>query len=253
MTDEDRQAGEVVLCAISPFVVGLVARDDDGREGRMIGTGTALRFRTSNMVLIADHVLRNSVPEDIFFIPPPANGFRLSTSGTDSPEYNWRFQAAFRGVRDESLDVAALVFDNEIPGCRFFDLPETASTPGKNTPVAICGYPRAKAKPFLWGDVVGFIACPDFQGATLMDPDAVGDLRSFQFAIDYPDNTGVPPSGYSGAMVWYDRAGCRTLEELRERLDIGAAGIVTDHRTAHAALACTKIESIIHFLQQNLE
>jgi hypothetical protein len=59
-----RQAGEVVLAAVSPYIVGLVARDDDGRPGRMIGTGTAIRFRTSSMVLIADHVLRNSVPED---------------------------------------------------------------------------------------------------------------------------------------------------------------------------------------------
>jgi hypothetical protein len=167
MTEEDRQAGAVVLAAVSPFVVGLVARDDDGRPGRMLGTGTAIRFGTSNMVLIADHVLRNSVPEDIFFIPGPPKGFRLSMSAADSPEYRWRFQAPFRGARDKGLDVAALVFETEIPVCQFFELSETALTPAKNTSVAICGYPRAKAKPFLQGELLGFLACPDFWRATV--------------------------------------------------------------------------------------
>lgn len=86
-----------------------------------------------------------------------------------------------------------------------------------------------------------------------MGPEALGDLRSFQFAIDYSDTTGIPPLGYSGAMVWYDRAGCCTLEELHDRLDLGAARIVTDHRASDSALFCTKIDAIIQFIREALK
>lgn len=119
-------AGEVVLAAVSPYIIGQVARDDDRRAGRMIGRGTAIQFRTSSMVLIADHVLRNSVPEDISSYRPRSKGFGSQSRARSLPNTNGASRQPFQGVRDENLDVAALVFEGEIPSCRFFELPETA-------------------------------------------------------------------------------------------------------------------------------
>ena len=249
ITEVDRQAGAVVTAAVSPFVIGLVARDDDGRAGRMLGTGTSVRFRNVNIVLTAEHTLRNSTLQDTFFIPPPRGGFSLAKSIAEPSEYGMRIQPRVRWLRDQILDVAALVVESDVTGIQFFHLSEDSAAPGIDRSVAVCGYPLAKAKPVLFGELFGYAAFADFQGAAIMDRSLLARLQPSQFAIDYPQSAGIPPQGYSGAMVWYDRAGCYTLEELHDHLNLGAAGIVTDHWADDAALACTKIEDIVRFLQ----
>jgi hypothetical protein len=44
VTTEERLAGEIVLAGISPFIVGIVAKDDLGLPGRMLGTGTVVEL-----------------------------------------------------------------------------------------------------------------------------------------------------------------------------------------------------------------
>jgi len=76
-------------------------------------------------------------------------------------------------------------------------------------------------------------------------------MQPFQFAIDYPSMADIVlPGGYSGAMVWYDRTNCGTVEQLQQNLILGAAGIVTDHAPAHDALVCTGASAIVRFLRQ---
>jgi hypothetical protein len=110
---------------------------------------------------------------------------------------------------------------------------------------------KAKSKAVQIGNVVTDLALPDFQGASLMDADSVPGMKPFQFAIDYPKTAGiVVPGGYSGAMVWYDKANCGTIDQLEQDLLLGAGGVVTDHDPAHDALLCTDANAIVRFLRQ---
>lgn len=116
--------------------------------------------------------------------------------------------------------------------------------------MAICGYPKAKSKAVQIGNIVTDLALPDFQGASVVDGGSFG-VQPFQFAIDYPKMAGIVlPGGYSGAMVWYDKANCGTVEDLQQNLVLGAAGIVTDHTPGHDALLCTGADAIVRFLRR---
>jgi hypothetical protein len=247
MTESELQAGRIVLTAVSPFVVGIIAKDDLGRPGRMPATGTAVQFKGLKLILTACHVLRNSISGDLFFLPPPQGGFQVSQS-LDGTTYTRREAWNIRAVAgDREKDIAAIVIEGSSQGA-WFDVEGRFISRGPGTSVAICGYPEAKAKPIMIGELFAYLALPDFQGATILDPAPIAKLKPFQFAIDYPNSTGILPSGYSGSMVWYDQAGCQTVEQLQQRLALGSAGIVTDHAPSHQALFCTRSEDIVQFL-----
>ena len=117
----------------------------------------------------------------------------------------------------------------------------------------ICGYPRARSKALQVGNDVRDLALTDFQCAEVLNPDSLRDLKPHQFAIDYPAMLGiVPPGGFSGSMVWYDGAGCRTFEELRSGLSVAAAGVVTEHWVSEQALVCTNIETVVDFVKHEV-
>jgi hypothetical protein len=130
-------------------------------------------------------------------------------------------------------------------------MPDEAAVPLRpGRPVAICGYPKATGKAVQMGSIVTDLALADFQAATVVDASGFG-LQPFQFAIDYPILPGlVLPGGYSGSMVWYDKAGCTTVGELRQGPQLRIGGIVTDHDPAHDALLCSDENAIIRFLRQ---
>jgi hypothetical protein len=154
-------------------------------------------------------------------------------------------------VGDREVDLGVILFERP-PEISFFPIPdETTPLLAPGRPVAIFGYPKAKSKTAQIGRVVTDLALADFQGASVMDCDSVPGLHPFQFPIDYPKMAGVVlPGGYSGAMVWYDRANCSTVDQLQESLVLGAGGVVTDHDPAHDALLCSDANAIVRFLRQ---
>ena len=70
-------------------------------------------------------------------------------------------------------------------------------------------------------------------------------MKPFQFAIDYPKMAGVVgPGGYSGAMVWYDKANCGTVDQLQQDLlSVRAASSPTTIRYTTRCCALTPMRS----------
>jgi hypothetical protein len=53
-------------------------------------------------------------------------------------------------------------------------------------------------------------------------------------------------------MVWYEVAGCSTIQDLETKLSIGAAGIITHHRRSEKALLGTRIDRVIGFIKDQV-
>jgi hypothetical protein len=251
MDPEEVQAGQIVLTAISPFVVGLFRRFDAARHNWEYATGTPIEFDGLKFILTAAHVVP-CLPTDLVFIPPPSAGFRISGSlatGQFSKSQRWDIASC---IGNKALDLAAITFNNA-PSLRFFPLSDVAATPPVGNQVVICGYPFAKSEAVQIEDIVTDLALADFQSATVVDPASVSNPRPHEFAIDYPSTPGIPdPRGYSGSMVWYDRANCLTLEELCERVCVAPAGVVTDYVGPDHILKCTRIEMVVEFLKRQV-
>lgn len=254
VTAEEVRAGEIVLAAVAPFVVGVFTKRSPQQQDWMFATGTAVEFAGTKLVLTAAHVLSEhpgDQPTEMVFLPMPQGGFKISKS-LDCGSYprSQRLETS-RVVGDRQVDLGAILFERP-PDISFFPIPDEVTpllAPGR--PVAICGYPKAKSKTAQIGSVVTDLALADFQGAIVMDRSIIPGLQPFQFPIDYPKMAGVAlPGGYSGALVWYDTANCRTVEQLQGSLIVGAGGVVTDHDPAHDALLCSDANAIVRFLRQ---
>lgn len=253
MGPEEVQAGEIMLAAVAPFVVGIFTKRVLAQPDWTFATGTPIEFRGRKLLVTAAHVVSEhpgDQPADMVFLPPPPEGFTISTAlagGRYPQSERWDTTEI---VGDRQTDLAAIHF-REPPPIAFFPIPDTLTLPiMPGTPVAICGYPKAKARVVQIGAIVTDLALPDFQGATVVDSSTRG-LQPFQFAIDYPKAPGVVlPGGYSGAMVWYDKAGARTVEQLQRELILGVAGVVTDHDPAHEVLWCSDANAILKLLRQ---
>jgi hypothetical protein len=254
MTAEEVRAGEIVLDAVAPFVVGVFTKRSPQQQDWTFASGTAVEFNGRKLVLTAAHVLSEQPgdqPADLVFLPMPQGGFKISKSlegGRFPKSQRWDTSGV---VGDRQVDLGAILFERP-PDIAFFPIPdETTPLLAPGRPVAICGYPKAKSKTAQIGSVVTDLALADFQGASVMDRDSIPGLRPFQFPIDYPKMAGVVlPGGYSGAMVWYDKANCSTVDQLQKSLILGAGGVVTDHDPVHDALLCSDANAMVRFLRQ---
>jgi hypothetical protein len=251
MTGEEVRAGEIVLAAVAPFVVGVFTKRGTQQPDWTFATGTAIAFNGRKVILTAAHVVSENAgeqPTDLVFLPMPPEGFKISNSLDQGNYHRSQRWETSHIVGERQTDLAAILFTTP-PPIAFFPIPNELTPPlAPRQPVALCGYPKAKSKTVQIGTVVTDLALPDFQGASVIDPNAIPALQPFQFAVDYPTMTGVVrPGGYSGSMVWYDKANSGTLAELQQLL-LGAGGVVTDHDPAHNALLCTDANAILRFL-----
>lgn len=246
----EQRAAQIVLTAISPYVVGIFTKQDASDSFWTYGSGSLIEFEGHKLVLTAAHVVPRP-PSDIQFALPPTQGFKISASMVGETFRKSTRLDLGRCVGDHSLDLAALVF-NDAPDLQFFDLSETSTTPPIGSQAVICGYPKSNER-MVFDDDVRSCAGPDFQCAEVIEFPAPGKIPSHQFAIDYPLMPGiVRPPGYSGSMVWCDTAGYRTFDELEKSLNLGAVGTITHHAPTQQALLATRIEAVIAFIKADV-
>lgn len=245
---QEQHAAQIVLTAISPYVVGIFIKQSPSESFWSYGSGSLIEFEGHKLVLTAAHVVPHP-PSDIQFVLPPTQGFKISASMIGETFRKSTRLDLGRCIGDHSLDLAALLF-NDAPDLPFFELSQGSTTPPTGSQVVICGYPKSKERMVLDNDDVRSCAGPDFQCAEVIAIQVPGDIPRHQFAVDYPAMPGiVSPPGYSGSMVWYDTAGSRTLEDLEKSLELGAAGIITHHAPARQALLATRIEDVVTFIK----
>jgi hypothetical protein len=251
MATVELEAAQIILTAISPYVVGVFAKRYARQPSWDYATGVPVEFDGLKFILTAAHVLSHR-PVDIVFVPQPLAGFLISDSVNSVLPLKSERWNIVQCVGNQDTDLGAILFE-EPPQIRFFRLPRDSATPRAGSQVVICGYPIAKSKAVEIGNEVLDLAMPDVQCASVLNPDSLPALKPHQFAIDYPSMPGiVGPAGYSGSMVWYDTAGLRTLPDLRESLSIAGAGIVTDHYVSEQALFCTNIETVVDFVEREV-
>jgi len=251
MTAEEIRAGEIVLGAVAPFVVGVFVKHSPAQMDWTFATGTAIEFKGRSLLLTAAHVLSENPgdqPADLVFLPMPPGGFKISKSldvGIYPRSQRW---GTAQVIGERQTDLAAILFSTP-PEIAFFAIEdELTMLPAPGRPAIVCGYPKAKSKTVQVGGTVTDLALADFQGASVVE---VPGMQPFQFAIDYPKMKGIVlPGGYSGAMVWSDKAHGGAIDQPQQNLMLGVAGVVTDYDPEHDALKCSDANAIVRFLRQ---
>jgi hypothetical protein len=149
MTREEVRAGEIVLEAAAPFVVGVFTKRSPQQPDWTFATGTAIEFNGRKLVLTAAHVLSEQLgaqPADLVFLPMPQGGFKISKSlegGSFPRSQRWDTSAV---VGERQTDLAAILFDRP-PQIAFFPIRnETTALLAPGRPVAICGYPKGEVE-----------------------------------------------------------------------------------------------------------
>jgi hypothetical protein len=177
MTAEEMEAGEIVLAAVAPFMVGVFTKRSAAQQYWTFATGTPIAFRGEKPLLTAAHVVSErpgDQPTDMVFLPPPRGGFILSSSLADGNYPRSQRWETSQLTGDRQTDVAAICFQNP-PPITFFHMPDKAAVPLRpGRPVAICGYPTAKGKAVQMGNIVTDLALADFQAATVVDASGFG-------------------------------------------------------------------------------
>ena len=121
----EARAGQILLTAISPFVVGIFTKPDASHVGWTYGTGSPIEFEGHKFILTAAHVVPVQ-PYDIQFIPPPRDGFRISPSLSNDRLHKSQRYDLKSCIGDHTLDLAAILF-NTPPELAFFDLSNEAA------------------------------------------------------------------------------------------------------------------------------
>jgi S1-C subfamily serine protease len=66
----EQRAAQIVLTAVSPYVVGIFTKRDSSHSFWSNGSGSLVEFKGRKFVLTAAHVVPQS-PADIQFVLPP--------------------------------------------------------------------------------------------------------------------------------------------------------------------------------------
>jgi len=204
-------------------IVNLEEQIDEHKRERWegIGTGGAYRWRNTQIVLTAKHVVKDADVSDVAFLPRTG-----SSLGWEHPGKINGMSARVCGIIKEIVccpweDLAALVLNDE--GARrlnvdFCELPRrfssdtTVSTDGS---VLIIGFPVDQAfevsRARTPGHTTISLGCPceSFWGEIVKEPERILDSsydpeRHLLIRFE-PASQGLRPHGYSGATVWCDR------------------------------------------------
>lgn len=216
----DRQKAALLALqeSLSWSTVGIVA-DYQGHEGQGIGTGTAIRYAGRKMILTAEHVIKDTPTERLYFFFRPEGNLNYAEFGeirdirgiaTSLLKLRERISIA-RIVFSQEYDLAAILVDGDPDqkhSVRFFDVKDDSVTPPADTVALIKGYPADTTRQMERSD--DFAMFPSMEmTAILPSPDSLDDFDPalhFVMPCSIAQVEGRSPRGFSGGGVWYQGA-----------------------------------------------
>src|SRR5216683_1159937 len=237
--------GIAVQEAVACHTVSLIVNKSES-----IGTGSAILWRGHSLILTANHVVKDSPNDDIYFHFRHEGAMKVAPLDKlhSHPEMKYTRKVRVEiGRRDssEDLDLAVLEVQESISAdhlVQFFVLPEDAVTPPTGTIIVMHGYPsdlsrtvaprtRASYAMILWSRIEKNPTFEPFDSET----EFVAKFRTK--GID------IHARGCSGAGVWFDQPTNGVWHP-----NLGLAGVCTHYYERRKLLSVVRIELVIRFL-----
>jgi hypothetical protein len=250
-----KHAADAIEERVAWYTVGIVTGSGE-RKRQGIGTGAAVRWRGQHYILTAEHVLRETDPQDLRFFFRPDNTLRreereevMARPGVPT---RWLLPPADLQVAapivDADLDLAVIPVRSDLQKSRpvlFFEIDAGRASPAENTTVITTGFPfditrltfkdeRVAFTSVVWTEVV-----PPLDGLDRKyDPN-----RHFLTPFDVDPPT-ADPAGFSGAGVWYRKGDTPGI--WHPNLDL--AGVVIGYYRRSRVLQIVRREAVEGFL-----
>ncbi len=226
-------------------------------SGTGCGTATAIRWKTHNLLVTANHVVRTTTDSNLGFIFRP--------TGTLEQEVWWERPSVdkinpnpaspipiLRRFSDLTNDLAALEVSpallQERP-VKFFEIRKEMRLPNRlPSSIATIGFPADSVEQLNPGAhaLQAFATWGNRKrpGRTLPP----GYIKGRHFLVEFAGaQDGKNPKGLSGAGAWY----CEAIPESKVWFpNLGLAGICTTYYPQRQAIRVCRIEKLVSFLQR---
>lgn len=263
MTAEEFQktkhAADAIEEAVAWHTVGIVTGSGESRwQG--IGTGAAIRWRGSHHILTAEHVLRQTDPEDLRFFFRPDETLRreerevlLTRPGVPM---RWLLPPADLQVAapivDGGIDLAVIPVRADLETnrpVRFFDIASGQTTPPENTTLIATGFPFDITRLTYKDERVAFTSVVWTEvGPARTDLDRNYKQDRHILAVYDVEDLNAHPGGFSGAGIWYRKGD--TPGVWHPNLEL--AGVVIGYYQGPRMLQIVRREVVEGFLMKRL-
>lgn len=219
-------------------------------KSQSIGTGSAILWRGRPLILTANHVIKDSRNDDIYFhfrhegtmMVAPLDEFR------SHPKMKYKKKVKIeigRRHASEDLDLAVMEVQGSISAdhpVQFFAIPEDAVTPSAGTIVVVEGNPADLKKTVVPGIAASY---------KIIDWSRIKKNPNFEpfnpeteFVTKFRAKD-IHARGFSGAGVWFDKPTDGVWHP-----NLGLAGICTHYYERLKLLSAIRIEHIVRFLNE---
>jgi hypothetical protein len=244
-------ATEALGNAMYRFTFGIIGDGRFGAEGQGLATGIGVLWKNTYLILTADHAIRGTPYERVYFLLPD-EALQLAdsdiTSGLKSVGVRKRFELEKpEMICADNDDLAAFVLEGQVQETgqnHFYRLDENHATPVAAEQVGVLGYPGETRLPVG----ANYMATPYLAFGELgQAPSELFDDKESRVSISYPTTLTVDPHGLSGSGLWIPT----DMGGVVWNPGIALIGLVTNHVSGHQILVGYKVEKLIEFLRAN--
>ena len=246
ISEVERFKRRAAFDAMYKYTFGIVSDDDDGFEGRGMGSGVGVVWKDSHLILTAAHVLKRTPLDRLYFmVPLEPLVFADSVEKADRNKLQMQQRGQFekqQGVISKDYDLADVIVpsqEEETTRGHFYQLDGGRTTVRTGNVVGFSGYPSCKAQPF-GANFAAFPFCDI--GKVCSEP--IQHDRKAQMLVRYYCAAEVDPHGLSGGGVWaFQRSG--SIWSPR----IALAGLLTHYQKKRGVLTGYRAATILRFLR----
>lgn len=239
--------GNAIQEAVAWHTVCLIVNKSES-----IGTGSAILWRGQPLILTANHVVKDSLNDDIYFHFRHQGTMKIAPLDKlhSHPEMNYTRKVKIEiGHRytSEALDLAVLEVQESISKehlIQFFPLTKDSITPPPGTIITMRGYPSDLARTVAPQTAASYAM---IQWSRIeKNPQFEPFNPETEFLTRFKPNN-LHARGYSGAGVWFDKPTSGVWHP-----NLGLAGVCTHYYSRRKLLSVVRIEPVIRFLDTAL-
>jgi hypothetical protein len=246
----NKTATRAIANAMYRHTFGIVVDGKFGAEGRELGSGIGVLWKSTYLILTADHVVDKTPFERLYFLlPDEALEFEDDdiASGSRTVKVRKRFALEKPEIIEDDDDLAAFILPTQAQETgrnHFYRLDEHHVAPSEAEQIGVLGYPADARIPVGANYMATLYLAFGQMGHPASSEFADSDSR---ISINYPTQLTVDPPGLSGSGLWLPTSGNEGLWKPTIQL----VGLTTIHDQVAQKLVGYKVENLIEFLSAN--
>ena len=250
MGDSEKWEKAAMEEAVASYSVGVA------ESTTVIGTGVAVKWKESWLVLTAEHVWNVTTSENLNFGPKAAAGLVRNKPGEQKRHTRLSVGKKF-DIREvhfqKHLDLTVIELSErpaDTPTLEFFELSgNSAASPAIEVEVCLFGYPTAVAE-IVNEAVTVFSTASDWSRIEEPPDNLTGFDEELHLALEYSLDREykLGPHGFSGSGIWSSRAA--NAELWHSNLQLG--GIALSYYPDRQIIKVLRSEKVVDFLVDRL-